>query len=180
MTVLKSQRKTSTMEFLHNAYELRKYIVFKLLKDFGIKDKVRDTTYFINPKNLDEADKKHLSALLKQCECKAALEEYPSWFISTEREFINTLCRNMIVNIITANNIYITNLADADNRRQHQNEAIAATEMLLQELQFLLGVIPQIDANKLVPFIEMADREIALLKGWRKSDCKLRARLAGA
>ena len=121
-----------------------------------------------------------MSALLKQCECKAALEEYPSWFISTEREFINTLCRNMIVNIITANNIYITNLADADNRRQHQNEAIAATEMLLQELQFLLGVIPQIDANKLVPFIEMADKEIALLKGWRKSDCKLRARLAGA
>ena len=39
MAVLKSQRKTSTMEFLHNAYELRKYIVFKLLKDFELRIK---------------------------------------------------------------------------------------------------------------------------------------------
>lgn len=165
------------MEFLHNAYELRKYVTFKLLKDFGIKAKVRDTTFFIDPKNLDDTSRKTLGALLQQCECKAALDEFPAWFISTEREYINDLCRRMIYHIITANNIYVTTLLEADNRRAHQNKAISATELLLQELQFLLGVIPQIDANKLVPFIEMADREIALLKGWRKSDNRLRAKL---
>lgn len=178
MAVLKSQRQLSKMEFLHNAYELRKYVTFKLLKDFGLKERVRDTTYFIDPKNLDDTSRKNLSALLHACDCKMALEEYPAWFISTEREYINDLCRRMIYHIITANNIYVTTLVEADSRRSHQNEAICATELLLQELQFLIGVIPQINADKLMPFIEMADREIALLKGWRKSDNKLRAKFS--
>lgn len=166
------------MEFLHNAYDLRKYVTFKLLKDFGIKERVRDTTYFIDPKNLDDTSKQTLSRLLRECDCKTALESYPNWFISTEREYLNNLCRQMIAHIIAANNIYIVTMADADARREHQNEAIAATELILQEMQFLLGILPQIDANKLTPLIEMADREIALLKGWRKSDHRLRAKIS--
>ena len=178
MAVLKSQRQVSKMEFLHNAYDLRKYVTFRLLKDFGIKDRVRDTTYFIDPKNLDDTSRKTLSKLLHECDCKCALESYPQWFIASEREYLNTLCRQMIANILAANQTYVMSLADVDARREYQNKAITATELILQEMQFLMGVIPQIDANKLTPLIEMADREIALLKGWRKSDNKLRAKFS--
>lgn len=178
MTVLKSQRQVSKMEFLHNAYDLRKYVTFRLLKDFGIKDRVRDTTYFIDPKNLDDTRRKTLSKLLNECDCKAALESYPQWFIASEREYLHNLCRQMIANILAANQTYVVTTADINARREYQNKAITATELILQEMQFLLGVIPQIDANKLTPLIEMADREIALLKGWRKSDNKLRAKIS--
>lgn len=177
MSVIKAKRHTSTIEFLHNALNLRKYVVFKLLKDFGLKDKVRDKTLFINSSRLDKGKQLLLGDLLKQCDYMTALEQYPQWFIREERAFINDLCRRMITDIITANNIYITTQADADQRRSHQNAAIASVETLLQELTFLLDIIPQINADALKPLIEMADREIALLKGWRKSDNRIRKSL---
>lgn len=170
MSVLKSKRGLSKAEFINTALNLRKYVVFKLLKDFGLKDRVRDCTYFIHVNNLDAEEKKQLGALLRKCNYNAELEQYPDWFVRHERDYINGLCRNMISDIFHANNIYITSLADLEERRKYQNSAIASVNLLLQELTFLLDVIPQVNADKLKPLVEMADREIALLKGWRKSD----------
>ena len=41
MSVLKNKRKQSKLEFFHNAYILRNEITLLLLRDFGIKDKIR-------------------------------------------------------------------------------------------------------------------------------------------
>lgn len=46
MTVLKSKRSVSKMEFFQNAITLRKYVTFKVLRDFGIKRKVWNKTFF--------------------------------------------------------------------------------------------------------------------------------------
>ena len=170
MSVLKSKRGISKAEFINTALNLRKYVVFKLLKDFGLKDRVRDSTYFLPDKNLNEEEKKQLSTLLKKCNYNTELEEYPAWFIRHERDYMDDICRSMISDIYHANSIYITNLTDIEERRKYQNSAIASVSLLLQELTFLLEVIPQVNADKLKPLIEMAGREIALLKGWRKSD----------
>jgi hypothetical protein len=177
MSVVKSKRSVSSMEFMHNALNLRKYVTYRLLKDFGIKDVVRNKTYFIHTDKLDKAQQDKLSELLKLCDYNAVLEEYPQWFIRREREYISDLLRHMIADIITANNIYITSLELADQRRSYQNSAIATIECLIQEFTFLTDIIPQTCAEKLKPFIEMADREISLLKGWRKSDNKIRKSL---
>ena len=83
----------------------------------------------------------------------------------------------MIRDIFNANNIYITCAADIEERRKHQNSAIANVTLLLQELTFLTDVIPAINATKLKSLIELADREIALLKGWRKTDYKIKETL---
>ncbi len=180
MAVLKSKRGISKAEFINNAINLRKYVVFKLLKDFGIKDRVRDCTFFLHDRNLTVEEKKQLGALLRKCDYNAELESYPDWFIRHERDYMHGLCRDMISDIFHANNIYITCTADIEERRKYQNSAIANVTLLLQELTFLLDVIPQVNADKLKPLIEMADREIALLKGWRKSDYARKAKLPEA
>lgn len=41
MSVLKNKRSVSSLEFYHNAITLRREITMLLLRDFGIKDKVR-------------------------------------------------------------------------------------------------------------------------------------------
>lgn len=41
MSVLKNKRSVSSLEFYHNAIMLRREITMLLLRDFGIKDKVR-------------------------------------------------------------------------------------------------------------------------------------------
>lgn len=180
MTVLKSKRGISNMEFYHNALNLRKYVTYKLLKDFGIKNKLRDKIYFIDSGKLSDANREKLAELLKMCDYSAQLEEYPQWFIRREREYISDLCRHMIADITAANNIYITNQQEADERRSLQNSAIASVECLMQEITFVMDMIPEANADKLQSFVEMSQREISLLKGWRKSDNKLRLSLKTA
>lgn len=50
--------------------------------------------------------------------------------------------------------------------------AIGNCEQLLQEMQYIISIIP-VDAQKYIRYVEMIEKEIALLKGWRKSDNKI-------
>lgn len=58
------------------------------------------------------------------------------------------------------------------DRRNFQNHAIGNCEQLLQEMQYIISIIP-VDAQKYIRYVEMIEKEIALLKGWRKSDNKI-------
>lgn len=178
MAVYKSERGISKMEFMHNAIKMRDYLTFKVLKDFGLKKKVKDKTYFIETTTLTPDERNALSKALAKTELNICLEEYPAWFIDRERNYILDLCRDMYQHITTANNIFILTNEEGALRRQHQNLAITCVERIIQELQYLMKIIPSIQANQLVPFIEMSQREIALLKGWRKSDNKIRNEVA--
>ena len=57
-----------------------------------------------------------------------------------------------------------------------QNAAIGNCEQLLQEFQYIIEVLP-VNANKYLRFVDMIEREIALLKGWRKSDNRILKRI---
>lgn len=177
MSVLKTKRGISSMEFYHNALNIRKFVTYKLLKDFGIKNTVRDKCYFLHTENLSDTDKAKLAELLRLCDYNATIEEYPAWFIDRERNYISDLCRHMIADITAANAVFITNEQESTQRRSLQNSAIATVECLIQELSFVMEIIPQIQADQLKPFIEMSTKEISLLKGWRKSDNKVRRAL---
>ena len=54
MSVLKNKRSVSSLEFYHNAIMLRREITMLLLRDFGIKDKVRSVK---SPYDLQELHK---------------------------------------------------------------------------------------------------------------------------
>lgn len=57
ISVLVKDRGISSMEFFHNAIKLRRMIVEFLLKDFGIKDKIRNPKVYANSIKMTDDDK---------------------------------------------------------------------------------------------------------------------------
>ena len=75
-------------------------------------------------------------------------------------------------NICSANTIHITNKEEYYLRRNYQTQAICDCENLLQEMQYVIYVTHP-NVEKYMPYVDIIEKEIALLKGWRKSDNKI-------
>jgi hypothetical protein len=91
---------------------------------------------------------------------------------------IRQLLRDMMWNITAGNTIYPANEAEVQSRRNYQNAAIIACERLLQEILYCEDIMP-VKISKFLPYIERIEFEIKLLKGWRKSNGKIEAVIAG-
>jgi hypothetical protein len=159
MSVLLSNRGLSKMEFYHTAKALREETINFLLRDFGVKDKVRV--------EIVDGEKKI-----------SAIEGYPEWLLVYFRQNILAILHNMMSNITAGNTIYPVNENELTIRRQYQTEAIANCEQLIQEFQFCADTLP-VKVEKFLPFIERLEKEILLLKGWRKSSNKLKMQKGG-
>ena len=82
---------------------------------------------------------------------------------------------DMIKNITTANTIYVTAESEFDERRSYQTRAIANCENLLQEFQYIISIAcSNEDINKYTPYVEMTERQIALLRAWRTAGNKIK------
>lgn len=174
MSVPKSRRNLSDVEFFRNANLLRKEMTLLLMRDFGIKDKVRKVASVANKMN--EEDSEVFVNLMNKYECTYILDEYPEWMVDKLRTNIMNILHKLIMNITQANSIYVTTEPEYHLRRQYQDLAIGNCEQLYQEMQYIMSIIP-IDSNKLMRYVKMIDDEIALLKGWRKSDNKVLRKL---
>lgn len=75
--------------------------------------------------------------------------------------------------ITAANTIYPTCMREYDMRRDHQTAAIITVEQIIQLLQYMLMTL-SLNADKLKTATELAVKEGALLRGWRKADNKLK------
>ena len=160
MSVLKNKRSVSSLEFYHNAIMLRREITMLLLRDFGIKDKVRSVKSLYGVPGMEPEDEQKFREIVEKYEMKATIiEEYPAWLIDK-------------MNITQANTIYPVCESEFYDRRNFQNHAIGNCEQLLQEMQYIISIIP-VDAQKYIRYVETIEKEIALLKGWRKSDNKI-------
>nr|DAG30141.1 MAG TPA: Avd-like-generating retroelement protein [Caudoviricetes sp.] len=156
MSVLKSKRGLSKMEFYHNARKLRRELTEFLRRDFGVHS--RKNASKINPTLPDD------------------------WYDEDIVDFsknIRILLRNLVWNITAANTINASSEKLVEEkkkrlseRRGYQNAAIINCQQLIQEFQFCEDSLP-ITAEKLLPYVESINFEITLLKGWRKSDNKL-------
>ena len=149
MSVIKSKRSLSKLEFYHNARKLRENITNLLLRDFGVRDKIR---------KIRTEENKELTII----------EEYPEWLIITIRNNIISVMRNMMLNITAGNTIYPTNTSELELRRRYQTGAIINCEQLLEEMIYCADILP-VKMVKFLPFVESIEFEIKLLKGWRKS-----------
>ncbi len=173
MSVVKNKRSISKMEFFHNAIALRKSITDLLLRDFGIKDFAREIKFVGNYEKFTAEEKQIVENIFDSHEMgKCFVDEYPMWLIEKERAYFMDIGRELIKNIVRANTIYPVNMSEYYMRRNSQNKAIANCEDLLQEMQYIISIVP-VNAQKYMSYVEMIEREIALLKGWRKSDNKL-------
>jgi hypothetical protein len=150
MSVLKNKRGLSKLEFYHTARKLREDVTNLLLRDFGIRDKVR---------KIKTEDNKEVTVI----------EEYPAWLIAEFRQNIMRILRNLMMNITAGNSIYPVNLEELQQRRRYQTEAIINCQQLLQEIQFCADVLP-VELGKFLPYADTIDFEIKLLRGWRKAN----------
>lgn len=172
MSVPYSERGLSKMEFYHQAVKLRKEITFLLLRDFGIKPKTVEFDRFAEQQRMTDEDKDTFANLMEKYAIgEGVTQEFPAWFINKERDLILKLCNALVMNIAAANTIYFNYEAEYIERRLYIDRAIISCEQILQELQFVMSIIP-VNINKLIPYVDMIDNEIALLKGLRKSDNK--------
>ena len=70
------------MEFYHNAIVLRREITMLLLRDFGIKDKVRSIKALYGVQGMEPEDEKKFREIIEKYELTAKIiEEYPAWLI---------------------------------------------------------------------------------------------------
>ena len=145
MSVLKSKRKTSRLEFLHNAYVIQRSFALLLLRDFGTKPKIRATRFFAAINKMSEEDKNAFLDLTDKYGITSIVDEYPEWLISDMRNRVLQEARFLVRNIIQANSIYPAYVSE----------------------------YMDVDVNKYLPYVDMIEKEIALLRAWRKSDNRL-------
>jgi hypothetical protein len=172
MSVLKRKRKESQFEVFHHFYKVRKDMTDLLLRDFGYSTKKSEQCLekIFGGRSYDElkdSEKQHYNTR------KNKTEAFEEWFIIDQRQVVMDCLRSIQENVFIANSIYPLYLEELVERRIHQDRAIGQCYRLLQELQYAIETLP-VDINVYLRFAEGIEKEINLIKGWRKSDNKFK------
>lgn len=138
-------------------------------RDFGIKQKAREPNFYLG--QMKEDDRETINTILIRYNIIRITEDYPKWMIEMLRRRVADHLQEMMEHITKAYTIWATNKAEANARRISQDHAIATCEVLKQDLELAKDILP-INTDKLLRYVDAANKEIALLKGWRKSDNK--------
>lgn len=172
MSVLKGKRKESQFEVIKHFYILRKDITDLLLRDFGYnekKSKIKVGKMFGGKpyEELSNSQQEHYNKVVSKN------NGFEYWFIGYQRDTIMDCIRNATEYIFSANSIYPSIPEELVERRIFQDKAIGQCYRLLQELQYTIEVLP-VDIQKYIRFTDSINKEINLLKGWRKADNKFK------
>lgn len=177
MSVLKNLRSLSDMQFYKTAIQIRKELTVWLLKDFGAKRNVKSVNQVI--KDITPEEQGQINAIFAKygkTSNKTYQSEYPAWFVNFERQIISKNLAEMVTNITQANSIYPYYMFEWDLRRSYQDKAICNCYNLYQELQYIVSLFPT-DLNRFIDLLDVIEREVQLLKGWRQSDNKKREQM---
>lgn len=172
MSVLVKKRKKSKFEVFDHWFDVRRELTDLLLRDFGYsfdKAETRLNKRFGN-KSIENMDEKERARYQKT---KERYEAFDDWFIDNERNTITEYIREVTKHCFIANSNYPYIDEEYIQRRLHQDEAIGFCQAIKQELQYVIDTLP-VDVNVYLRFAEMIDKEVALIKAWRKSDNKIR------
>ena len=91
----------------------------------------------------------------------------PDWLEEDARKRIMDAMASMTSNISNANAFYPSSKEMLDSREYFQTAAIAAVQRLMDELTFLADIMKG-NVGMIACFISEAEKEISLLKGWRR------------
>ena len=106
------------------------------------------------------------------------LDYMEQWFLNDERTEILHDIRNAAACIEMANSIFITNIAEYEERRLWQDKAIGYYNRAKQELNFISKILKgKINVNKYMDSIKKIKKEIGLISAWRKADNQIKKRL---
>ena len=169
--VHKADRGESRFEVMDHAVVLKnKLRELSILRNFGYKARESKP-----PRNFDQWSEKSRERWKQQEEARLKkLEWLDKHFLMDARKAVDDDIRRMMHGISAANSIKRpSSMAEADERRIHQDRAIAACEDMRIDLQDIMDTLP-IDKNWMTHIEPEIASQIALLKAWRKSDNEMR------
>ena len=169
--VHKADRGQSRFEVMDHAVVLKnKLRELSILRNFCYK--VRESK---PPRNFDQWSEKSRERWKQQEDARLKkLEWLDKHFLMDARKAVDDDIRRMMHGISAANSIKRpSSVAEADERRIHQDRAIAACEDMRIDLQDIMDTLP-IDKNWMTHIEPEIASQIALLKAWRKSDNEMR------
>lgn len=82
-------------------------------------------------------------------------------------------CSQLTYYIRMGHDIYVVTDLDFKIRRIHQTKAISLANLIMEEIHFLMELYPKYIKN-FEKICELSNKEVKLLKGWRKSADKVK------
>lgn len=168
MSVPFGKRKESQFETLHHYFQLRDDVNELLMNQFGYSEE----RYRKSIEKFREASKNNpnVEDVVRKKEEKCQF--YKNWFIEDEIYAISKYLRDIGTELIVANSIYPSSspakVIEYLERRHHITKSITYCYALKQEINYVIRSLP-VDINKFERFDESINKQIALLKGMRKS-----------
>ncbi len=169
MGVLKRFRKTSPLEFFTSAQRLRHDLILLACHDFGIRPVSRSIELLA--RGMGKEDREAFTGIAQRYGLSRAIDDCEPWIVARLRDSVWQLSRQLVLDLTAANAIYVTNERELAERRLLQDRAIGDCLQLTKEIELAIDLLP-IEASRLTPHVAAIDREIALIKGWRKSDAR--------
>ena len=161
MSVLLGDRKESKFEAITYSIELHDMLIDLMRRSFGVKD----VDHFVRRK-------------YAYGDIKTEDFAYYRHFMYNFKSGIDKLASQMTNNIRGANSIYLgktTTPREYEIRQEYQLAAIANCEQLMKELQRVVEIF-DVDINLYARYVKAIDREIDLIKHWRRNDKRLKPR----
>lgn len=162
MSVLAAKRRESRFEAISYSCELHDMMIEFMQRGFGVKDvdhvvRMKYARGRIDSENF----------------------EYFRFLMHNSKMRIDQLCAQLTSNVRAANSIYPTSMSEYEKRREYQNTAIINCEQMIKELQHIVDVF-EVDINRYGRYIQAINREIDLIKRWRRRDNQIKAYLQGS
>ena len=168
MSVPLNKRSESRVEFLHTLFKLQKELTLLFIRDFGAKPVTRKLKSFVHSAKMAEEDRIAYMALCEKYHIDVEAE-WPLWLIEHYRTKLLAIMESLETNVVTANTIYPTS-NDYEYwhnlRRKYQKLAQADCYRLLRAMQNICYILP-VDKEKLMPYIELIEKELNAIKAWQ-------------
>ncbi len=161
MSVLVSKRKESKFEAITFSIEIHDMLIDLMQRSFGVKDIDQFVRIKYAHGKIDTEDFFYYRALMDNF--KKRIDQYASLLTS---------------DVTSANSIYPKTIKEYETRRDFQNSAIINCNLLLKELQRVVDKF-DVDVNIYGKYVDAIDREIGLIKKWRRRDNKIKSYLQG-
>ena len=184
MTVRKPQRTTSTFEVRDNATQLCNRIIVLSYSNFGIEIKEESDDVgewkLTEDKNIDihaavktnKPDVSGASLILEfERNGKVFLKSYKTWLIAHYKEELWKYAQDLSYHIRAANTINPILKREYEERRLHQDYAMACCMHLLDLLTQTKEIL-HVKATHVDSIIDLLHSERRLIHEWRKSDYK--------
>ena len=163
--VLEDKRTETQFEVRDHMLDIWKQITELCFRGFGLKKRKIPK----EPKNFAEwSEKSKEKWLVDEQEKYNRKLQWDNAFIVNESRVLDNLCRKIVYTIDQANTIKPQYLCECDKQRLLQDEAIGLCNNLKRELNHVAATI-SCNLNFLTIQTESVEKEIALLRAWRKS-----------